>query len=154
MIDLLERLRGRNVEFDVVEYSDQLFTTEAVATAAKLPARLVAKAMLVKVAGDYRIVVVPGNRRVDISALGTLLGGTARFAERSQVATITGVPVGAITPLIALARPHIRVIMDKLLMSEMAINISSGRLTCGLNISPEALCAAVDAQIANISSSA
>jgi len=154
MIDLLERLRGLNVEFDIVEYGNQLFTTEAVATAARLPSRLVAKAMLIKVAGNYRIVVVPGSRRVDISALGKLLGGTARFAERSQVATISGVPVGAITPLIALARPHIRVIMDRLLMSEAVINISSGRLTCGLNVSPEALRMAVDAQIADISSPA
>jgi prolyl-tRNA editing enzyme YbaK/EbsC (Cys-tRNA(Pro) deacylase) len=150
MTDLVAKLKSRNVPFELIEYDEELFTTEAVALAAKLPIHRVAKAMLLRIRNNYRIALVPGNTKVDLAALTARWGTAVRFADRNQAAIITGVPVGAVTPLVALARPHIRVIMDETLLTEQAINISSGVLTMGVNVSPRALQVAVEAEVARI----
>lgn len=149
---LEQKLISRGIRYQRTEFPSEMFTSKAVAKALGMTLSQIAKAMLVRTSdGAYAIALLGGDRRLNLKALPRFFKGKkAVLAQRSEILAATGLPAGAVTPLIAFLRPDISVVMDEALLREQMINISSGDLRVGLNISPEVLARAVGAVIGNI----
>lgn len=149
--DMVTRLEKLGVKFELTEFPGNLFTAQAVADTLKMRLAQVAKAMLFKVGDACGVAVVPGDRRVSLSALSQLhKGRRAALVRREHVERATGLRVGAVTPLVRLLREDIAVFIDSGVMQEPMINISTGDLKTGLSLAPGDLARAVNATIGSI----
>ena len=151
--EMLGRLLALGVEHELTGFPDKVFTAQGVADVLGMKLSQVAKAMLFKVdKKGYGVAIVPGDRRVSLRALTRVCGrGPVSLASRDEVREATGLPVGAVTPLVKLCRPDIEVYVDTLLLDEKTINISTGNLRVGLSLAPRDLVRALDAVVAAIS---
>ena len=145
-------LTRRGVLFQCTQFPDEVFTAEGVAKALGMKLSQIAKAILVKLSDkSYAVTVLGGDKRLDLASLPKYLDKRkAVLAKRNEIPAVTGLPVGAVTPLVALRRPLISVIMDEGLLQESVINVSSGDLRVGLNLSPAELARVVGAIIGKI----
>jgi prolyl-tRNA editing enzyme YbaK/EbsC (Cys-tRNA(Pro) deacylase) len=139
------------VSYEEVRYPAPAYSAEAVAQYGRIPVGAVAKAMLLlSPAGQYYIALVPGDRRVDLDAVTQILGSRVELVARTAVQDAVGAAVGAVTPLVVLDRPHIRVICDQGLLAYEEVNVSSGDLTIGYMLDPADLVRIVNAAVAGI----
>jgi prolyl-tRNA editing enzyme YbaK/EbsC (Cys-tRNA(Pro) deacylase) len=75
------------------------FTSEESARARGEELEVGAKAILMKIADDYRLFVLPANRRLDSSAIKRELGAKSmRFASREELLELTGLVPGSVPP--------------------------------------------------------
>jgi Cys-tRNA(Pro) deacylase len=153
MKDLIAALAATGIPFEQTPFPEDIFTAEGVAKSLKMSLGQVAKAMLVRVGdGSILLAVVPGDKRADLKLIKRYLNGKkVQLVDRAHVTALIGLQVGAVTPLIALANPNVQVVLDESLTTFSLINISSGDLKIGLNLSPSELATIVKAAIAQIS---
>ncbi len=85
--------------------------------------------------GDGAVVVVlSGDRRVDIGKVGKMVGGQVRVATPNEVRVSTGYPVGGVPPF-----PHwreVRVMVDASLMRFASVWAAAGAPNAVFRISP------------------
>lgn len=135
------------LSFDVTRHGPVRSLAEAAAARGIEPRQLV-KTMVVRVSeGDYRFVLVPGDREISWPRLRTLLGVNRLSMPSADVAReATGYERGTITPLgSSTAWP---VIADERVAG--AISIGGGAHGVGLTVDAEALVAALAATVADI----
>lgn len=135
------------LSFDVTRHGPVRSLEEAAAARGIEPRQLI-KTMVVRVAdGDYRFVLVPGDREISWPRLRALLGVNRLSMPPADVAReATGYERGTITPLgSSTAWP---VIADERVAGE--ISIGGGAHGVGLTVDAEALVAALGATVADV----
>jgi Cys-tRNA(Pro) deacylase len=149
----MSQLDEIGLRYEVTEFPDEVFTAQGVADRLGISLAQVAKAMVFK--GDnkeYGIAVVPGDKRLASPRLAALVGcKDVQLVRRSEVTQATGLPVGAVTPLVRLWRPEIAIYIDDSILAHPSVNISSGNLQVGLTVAPNDLADAVDGKCGPIS---
>jgi Ala-tRNA(Pro) deacylase len=150
---LTSELDKRNIGYSITTFTAKLFRADQVADELGMHLRQIAKAMLVKLSdGSFVIALVPGDKRLKLSAISALFNNRkAEIAKRQDVVQVTGLPVGAITPLVVFIKTEIGLIVDAGLAKEDKINISSGDLEIGLTVSAIELMQVINPVIADIS---
>jgi Ala-tRNA(Pro) deacylase len=91
-------LKDKGVPFTVLRH-EPVYTSEQAAAVRGTPLASGAKALVVKAGDDFRLLVLPADRKLDSRKARAALGVKAlRFASREEVAHWTGLEPGAIPP--------------------------------------------------------
>lgn len=129
---VLERIRellsDRNVTFREVHH-EPTFTSEESAAARGEELRIGGKALLMKVDGDFRLFVLPADRRVDSGVVRKELGvRKLRFATRDELEELTGLVPGSVPPF---GRPILPfdLYVDSAMTENPRIAFNAGSLT-------------------------
>jgi prolyl-tRNA editing enzyme YbaK/EbsC (Cys-tRNA(Pro) deacylase) len=127
-----EFLNKASAQAEVCELETSTRNSELAARALGCTIAQIAKSV-VFVAGDTVVVVISGDKRVDVAKLGRLMRCTARVATASEVKEKTGYPVGGVPPF-----PHehsIRVITDASLLRFESVWAAAGVPTAVFSMS-------------------
>jgi len=92
------RLQEAGIPFREVHHAPT-YTSEESARARGEPLHIGGKALLMKADGQYALFVLPADRRVDSNAIrSTLKLRKLRFANRDELAELTGLEPGSVPP--------------------------------------------------------
>jgi Ala-tRNA(Pro) deacylase len=94
-------LEQRGVEFELVTHKETLTAVDE-ADAAGVPAGRVAKTLVLREAGSYRLVVIPASRRLDLTRLRQLTEASPHLrlaSEQEMKRDFPDFEVGALPPL-------------------------------------------------------
>ncbi len=91
-------LDEKDVKYTVIQHS-RAFTAQEIAELAHIPGRELAKTVMVMIAGQLAMAVVPASHRVDFKALSSVAGAPAELAEEGDfVEWFPSCDVGAMPP--------------------------------------------------------
>ena len=138
---------GLGLAFDVIRHGPVSSLEEAAAARGVSPAQVV-KTIVVRVTdGDFRFVLVPGDREISWPKLRALLGVNRLSMPSADVAfDVTGYVRGTITPLgSSTAWP---VVADSAVTG--LVSLGGGAHGVALTVDAEALVAALGAQVADV----
>ncbi len=152
----MRALEEKGIPFEAHEQSHKQYTSAGVAEDLGVPVAQVVKAMIVQRStrqpgqGEFAVVVIPGDRRLSLKKLGTVLGDKGvRLAGERDVVRVTGYQVGSVSVL-GFRRDDIAGYVDRLVLDLPQVIISAGRPDAGLALSPDDLVRAMAAQVANL----
>jgi prolyl-tRNA editing enzyme YbaK/EbsC (Cys-tRNA(Pro) deacylase) len=138
MSDVLQAVRdllqSAGIEFVEKEHSPT-HTSEESAQARGEPLRIGAKALVIKADDVYRLLVLPADRKLDSAALKKHLAvKKLRFADASELLTLTGLVPGSVPPF---GRPvlPLPLFADPALLENDKIAFNAGSLTCSIIMS-------------------
>ena len=101
-IPTLEAIRHLLITADVPfvqKHHEPTLTSEASAQARGEPLKIGAKALVVKCDDQFRLFVLPADRKLDSSAVKRLLGvRKLRFADAAELLSLTGLVPGSVPP--------------------------------------------------------
>jgi Ala-tRNA(Pro) deacylase len=118
------KLTAAGVPFTVTRHAP-VFTSEEAAAVRGVPLASGAKALVVKAGDDFRLLVVPADRKLDSKKARTALGVKAlRFASREEVERLTGLQPGSIPPFGSLF--GLSTACDPALGDNASINFNAG----------------------------
>src|SRR5690349_16863266 len=104
-------LKKLKIKYDVVEHKT-VFTVYDLAQTTKINMNAIVKTLLVKADKEYKLVMLPAHRRLNIDALKKLLGAKkVSIAKESDMAKEMKVKPGALTPFGGLHK--LGVVVDK-----------------------------------------
>ena len=96
----------------------------------------------------YFALVLRGKDRVDFKKVRRLFGGKSELAKPAEVKKVTGVPIGAVCPILL----DIPIYIDKSAMDLKHVNMGSGDLTKELEMDFEDLLSVIDSyKVADLS---
>ncbi len=131
--NVMRLLEARGISYEAFSFSPEIHSARGVAEALGVPARVVYKTLVV-VSSEGRpfLVLIPGNRELDLHRLARSLGlKKVRMATQKEAESWTGLQVGGISPLALLGRGF-RVYVDRSALDLEHILVSAGRR--GLNL--------------------
>ena len=143
-------LEREGVPFEVVEH-ERTETAAAEARAAGMPANDVAKTVLLRGDGGYRLAVIPASRRLDLSKVRDVLGDTRglRLVTETEMASDFGdFEVGAVPPFAPML--HAVELMDESLLDHDRILCCGGDHEHGVLLDPLDLVRAGQARVADL----
>jgi Ala-tRNA(Pro) deacylase len=121
---LHEKLTVAGVAF-VVSRHAPVYTSEEAAAVRGVPLASGAKALVVKAGDDFRLLVLPADRKLDSKKARSSLGvKSIRFADRAEVERLTGLQPGSIPPFGSLF--GLPTVCDPALLSNPSINFNAG----------------------------
>lgn len=130
-----EICRKMGMSYKETPFAQEEMTCEGVAQQTGLPLSAVGKTMAVEVDGRLVLVMLSGADRLDIKKVQAFYRAKkVRLVLPEKVEERVGLPVGAVTPLIASSRKEFEVIADGNLFKNLEINISSGSCFLGLSV--------------------
>ena len=141
-------LEEKGIAYEIREHARKQYTAEGVAEDLGIPVSWVVKAMIVQRSDrSFALVAIPGDRQLSLKSVGGVLGDkNVQMANQRDVQRVTGYQVGAVSVL-GFRRDDIPSYLDlHVLELERAI-ISSGRPDMGLEMDPEDLLQALDAEV-------
>ena len=124
-------LDDNNMPYKVLTH-EKVFTSEEAARTRGVPLSSGVKAMVVK-ADDFYMVLVPGDRKIDFSAL----PGKAALAAPDDVLRITNCEPGSVHPFGNLF--GLRVFMDRRILDNKTVNFNAGLHEISINMDPRDL---------------
>ena len=130
-------------EYQGVEVGDGDYAT-GVAKSLRVPAARLFKTLVVDVDGSLRAYVVPGDRQLDLRAIGK----RALLAERSAAERATGYVVGGISPLGQ--RKRLPTTVDESALRWETVLVSAGRRGLQIEVAPGDLVRLTDARVAAV----
>jgi Cys-tRNA(Pro)/Cys-tRNA(Cys) deacylase len=141
----MELLEQKGVPYQVHQHEENQYTAEGVAQDLGVPVARVLKAMLVRCDGSwYVLVVVPGDRRLDLEKVRATVGaGKVNLASKQEVERITGYTVGAVS-VIDLKQGGVLTFVDENVLDLEQVIISSGHPEAGLALSPDDMMEALE----------
>ncbi|MGD8243574.1 MAG: YbaK/EbsC family protein [Anaerolineae bacterium] len=141
----MELLEQKGIPYEAHHHKEDQYTAEGVAQDLGVPVAQVVKAMLVRCDGSwYVLVVVPGDRRLGLERVRTMVGaGKVNLASKQEVERITGYTVGAVS-VMGFRQGGVLTFVDRGVLDLEQVIISSGRPDAGLALSPENLLAALE----------
>jgi Cys-tRNA(Pro)/Cys-tRNA(Cys) deacylase len=141
----MELLEQKGIPYQVHQHEENQYTAEGVAQDLGVPVARVVKAMLVRCDGSwYVLVVVPGDRRLDLEKVRATVGaGKVNLASKQEVERITGYTVGAVS-VIGLKQGGVLTFVDENVLDLEQVIISSGHPEAGLALSPDDMMAALE----------
>ncbi len=135
MSDVLNAVRallnGAGIAF-VEKHHEPTHTSEESARARGEPLRIGAKALVMKADGEYRLFVLPADRKVDSQAIRRALGlKKLRFADAAELMELTGLVPGSVPPFgpPVLALP---LVADPALLENEKVAFNAGSLTTSI----------------------
>lgn len=110
-------------------------TSEASAQARGEPLKIGAKALVMKCDDQFRLFVLPADRKLDSAAVKQLLGvKKLRFADASELMTLTGLVPGSVPPFGPPVLP-LELIADPGLLENDRLAFNAGLLTTSIVMS-------------------
>ena len=105
-----------------------------------------------KSGGKPILVVVPGDKEVNVKSLARVLGEKkVQIATQRNAESLTGLKAGGISPL-ALIKRGFEVVIDKSVEDKDYISISAGKWGLCINLPPNSLMELTNAQYASVCS--
>ncbi len=119
-------LRQAGAEARLEEFESGTPTAEAAAEAAGCSLEQIVKSIVVVCDGRPVVVLVPGDRRLDLAKVASAAAATsARIARSEEVETATGFVPGAVAPF-PLPRAVERVFVDRTLLTHDLVWVGAG----------------------------
>ncbi len=130
MKNIFERIK-EIVDENKVTYQLQehppAYTSEQSAAYRKEPLKIGAKAMVLKTDTEFVMLVIPGDRKIDSTAVKRIFRTkNLRFASKEELMQITGLVPGAIPPFGSLFNTPM--LVDKALLEEEYLAFNAGSL--------------------------
>ena len=121
-------LRAAGAEARLEELDGGTATAEDAARAAGCPIGQIVKSILVLCDGRPTLVLVPGDRRVDLAKVSRAAGASdARIARGSEIEEATGFAPGSVAPF---PLPGVdRVLIDQTLLAHDSVWVGAGSVT-------------------------
>jgi Ala-tRNA(Pro) deacylase len=121
---LQERLQQQGIHFTVLRH-EPVFTSEQAAAVRGTPLSSGAKALVVKAGERFVLLVLPADRKLDSRKARATLGvKSLRFANKEEVAQLTGLEPGSIPPFGSLF--DLPTYCDPALGENRSINFNAG----------------------------
>ena len=138
-------LRAAGAEARLEELEAGTATAEDAARAAGCPIGQIVKTIVVRCDGRFVVVLVPGDRRVDLAKVAHAAGAAkARIARSSEVEEATGFAPGAVAPF---PLPRVdRVLIDQHLLAHDTVWVGAGSATHMAAMNPGVLVRLAHAQ--------
>ena len=148
---VVEAARGAGLEIEVRAFPEGTRTAEDAARAIGVELGQIVKSLVFAVDGEAVVALVPGDRRLDESALARAAGGgVCSRLDANAVRDATGFPVGGIPPL-GHANP-LRVFAHEGLMRFDEVWAAAGTPSENFGAHPVALVAAARAEVVQLTS--
>ena len=142
-----KHLKRLGIKYQIIDLGAEIFRVEDVVKAG-VKAHEVVKTLLVKTPNNpenlkwdknlrsfvnvpFVACAIRGAERLDFKKIKRLLGSGAKLAKPDEVREIVGVPVGAVCPILI----GIPLYFDQKVMKLKNVNLGSGDLTKGLDVS-------------------
>ncbi len=144
-------LEEKGIAYEPRQQARKQFSAEGVATDLGVPVAWVVKAMIVQRSDrKFVLVVIPGDMQLSLKKVGSLLGDkNVQMANQRDVQRVTGYQVGAVS-VMGYRRDDIPGYVDQNVLELERLIISSGRPDMGLEMGPQDLVRAIDAQVADL----
>ena len=140
-------LESAGIEYKIKRHSRDVYTCEDAAKERGVKIEQIVKTMIVKKPdGELIAVLISGNKRLNTKKLAKILGcKKVQIAPKEEVEKATGYKIGAIAP-IGFKR-EMKIYMDKDVLKEEIVDISSGRPDAGIELKSEDLAKVTKAEI-------
>jgi len=113
------------VDVVVLEFDRPADTVERASELSGYEPSEIVKTLLVRVGSEYSVVLVRGDKRLDLGSLSEMLGASAALAKASEVKRILKAEVGGVTPLSEEVR-KLRALMDDSILEKQAVVCGGG----------------------------
>ncbi|MEM1949676.1 MAG: YbaK/EbsC family protein [Nitrososphaerota archaeon] len=144
--DLKKFMEARGVEGEMIYLeAEQAKTSASAASAVGCPLSQIAKNIVLNYSSEYCVVVIPGDRKVDLEKFSQVVGSKVGLAKPDEVLRITDYPVGAVPPFGHLNK--LKVYVDKSLLRHDTVYTSGGAVNVLLKIRTDLLLKAVDGEV-------
>ena len=145
-------LEEKGIPYEPRQQTRKQFTAEGVADDLGVPVAWVVKAMIVQRADrSFALVVIPGDRQLGLKKIGSVLNDkNLALAQERDVQRITGYQVGAVSVL-GFRRADVPAYLDQRVLELERAVISSGRPDMGLELRPQDLQRALEAEVGDFS---
>ena len=148
-----EYLKSKGIEFKTIHLDEIPRTAQDVERIYGCPIHQVLKTLIFIGKTEQVIVVLPGDKRVDMDKLKEVTKeNNLRMAKPDEVEEITGYAIGGISPFGI--EKNVKKIIDESVFKIKTVNIGSGKAEIGIELNFEELKKAWDGTIANISQKA
>lgn len=142
-------LKKLKFKHDVVEHKT-VFTVYDLAQTTKVKMNTIVKTLLVKADKEYKLVLLPAHRRLNLEALKKLLGAKkVSIAKESDMAKEMKVKAGALTPFGSLHK--LGVVLDKGLLKMQKGLFGAGSFTESVRLKMKDFIKAEQPTVGNIS---
>ncbi len=119
---IIQFLKEKGIKYEESAH-EPVYTSEQAAKVRGMSAREGAKSLLIKAAGSFVLIILPGDMRMDSKKIKNLLGvKEVRFALPEEVKQVMGCEIGACYPFGNLI--GVRAIADKTLMENEYISFN------------------------------
>jgi Cys-tRNA(Pro)/Cys-tRNA(Cys) deacylase len=141
-------LDEQGIPYQPRQQARKQFTAEGVAEDLGVPVAWVVKAMIIQGSDrSFSLVVIPGDLQLSLKKIGAVLGDkNVAMAQPRDVQRVTGYQVGAVSVL-GYRRDDVPSYLDQNVLALERVVISSGRPDLGLEMDPQDLLRALDAQV-------
>lgn len=124
-------LRKAGAHFNLLHLSKSPRTASDVSLLYRCPVRAVLKSIVLKGKNNNVLVVLPGDRRIDMQKLHVVVGKDIfRTATPDEVRSISGYTIGSVSPFAT--KEDLRKIMDKSVFELDEVNMGSGDARIGI----------------------
>lgn len=145
----IDYLKSKNIEFKTIHLDEIPRTAQDVERIYGCPLHQVLKTLIFIGKTKQVIVVLPGDKRVDMDKLKEVTkGNNLRMAKPDEIEEITGYTIGGISPFGI--EKNVKKIIDESVFKIQTVNIGSGKAEIGIELNSEELKKAWDGIIANI----
>lgn len=146
----IQFLLRRRLPFDILRYDPLEKGAGFAARATGFPLERTVKTLVVTAVPDrHALVLVPGDRRLDLKRLARALAAKkASMADPATAERLTGYRVGGISPFGV--RQPLPVIMDQALLAFDAVLLNAGRRGSMLKMSPADIRAGLNCMVAAV----
>jgi prolyl-tRNA editing enzyme YbaK/EbsC (Cys-tRNA(Pro) deacylase) len=135
-IRVVEWIRSQGLSWRVLEIPSSTRTVDDAARALGVSRDVIVKTLVVTCRDATLAIIVPGDRRLDMSKLRSV-ARDCRLAKPYEVKALTGYPVGGVPPV---ALPSdVKVILDRSLLDRDVVYGGGGDENVLLEFSPRAL---------------
>ena len=147
---VMRHLESAGIEYKIKRHSRDVYTCEDAAKKRGVKIEQIVKTMIVKKPdGELIVILIPGNKRLNTKKLAKILGcKKVQIAPKEEVEKATGYKIGAIAPIGV--KREMKIYMDKDVLKEEIVDISSGRPDAGIELKSEDLAKVTKAEIINI----
>jgi len=123
-MDICKYLTSSGVDFELTLH-EHVFTAQEVAASEHVTGHIFAKTVIVRVAGRFHMLVLPGSRHVDMHKVADLLGGEPEMATEAEMKQLfEDCEIGAEPPFGS--RYGINTLLDESLMAVPHIVFRAG----------------------------
>ena len=123
-----EFIRKHGVRAEIIEFRETVESVGSASRASGYPAGRILKTLIVIAGGVPYAVILPGDRRLDLKSMAKLTGADeVRLAKRSEVASITGVKPGEVSPLTEEIK-KLNVVVDESVLNKGVVLVGGGSL--------------------------
>ena len=141
-------LEEKDIAYELRQQARKQLTAEGVAEDLGVPVAWVVKAMIVQRSDrGFALVVIPGDLQLSLKKVGSVVGDkNVAMAQQRDVQRVTGYQVGAVSVL-GYRRDDVPAYVDQNVLELEKAIISSGRSDMGLEMEPEDMVRAINAQV-------